>query len=66
MKRNVLVILCDQLRTDFLSCYCSEFSKTPNIDALAKNGVMFEHASSVSPVCAPGRASMMTGRYVSI
>ncbi|WP_029488111.1 sulfatase [Candidatus Epulonipiscium viviparus] len=65
MKKNVVVILCDQLRTDYLSCYGSEFIKTPNIDKLAADGVLFEHATTVSPVCAPGRASMMTGTYLS-
>ncbi|OON95063.1 MAG: hypothetical protein ATN31_00115 [Candidatus Epulonipiscioides saccharophilum] len=65
MKKNVVVILCDQLRTDYLSCYGSNFINTPNIDKLAEEGVLFEHATTVSPVCAPGRASMMTGRYLS-
>ncbi|WP_305768124.1 sulfatase [Candidatus Epulonipiscium viviparus] len=65
MKKNVVVILCDQLRTDFLSCYGSDFIKTPNIDQLAADGVLFERATTVSPVCGPGRACMMTGQYVS-
>lgn len=64
-KKNVVVILCDQLRADFLSCYGFEGIRTPNIDRLAKEGVRFEQAITASPVCAPARASMMTGRYVS-
>ncbi len=63
--KNVMVILCDQLRYDFLSCYGSTEINTPNIDKLAQDGVLFQHATTASPVCAPGRASMMTGRYVS-
>ncbi len=63
--KNVIVILCDQLRPDYLSCYGCEQIKTPNIDALAQDGVLFERSTTISPVCAPARASMMTGRYVS-
>ncbi len=65
MKRNIVVILCDQLRRDFLSCYGFAALQNSNIDALAANGVRFDGATTASPVCAPARASMMTGRYVS-
>lgn len=66
MKKNVICILCDQLRTDFLSCYNPNSPvHTPNIDALTTDGILFKHAITASPVCAPGRACMMTGRYVS-
>lgn len=64
-RPNVVVILCDQLRPDFLGCYGGKGVSTPNIDSLAADGVCFEHAVTASPVCAPGRACMMTGRYVS-
>jgi hypothetical protein len=40
-RRNVLVIVCDQLRADFLGAYGCDFVPTPNIDALAENGVVF-------------------------
>jgi arylsulfatase A-like enzyme len=65
VMRNILVILCDQLRKDFLPCYGAEAIPTPALDSLAKCGVVFDRAITVSPVCAPARASMMTGRYVS-
>lgn len=66
MKKNVMVILCDQLRADFLSCYNPDSPvQTKNIDALSRDGMLFSHAITASPVCAPGRACMMTGRYVS-
>ncbi len=64
-KKNIAVILCDQLRADFLSCYGFKGIQTPNIDRLAVEGIRFEKAITASPVCAPARASMMTGRYVS-
>lgn len=62
-KRNVLVILCDQLRRDFIGPYGSEAVTTPHLDRLAHEGVVFDNALAASPVCAPCRASMMTGRF---
>lgn len=64
-RRNVVMILCDQLRPDFLNAYGADFIPTPNIDALAANGVTFDNAITASTVCAPARASVMTGQYVS-
>ncbi len=63
--RNILVLLCDQLRPDFLSLYGCTAIPTPNLDRLARRGVVFDHAITQSTVCAPARASMMTGRYAS-
>ncbi|MFI3325669.1 MAG: sulfatase-like hydrolase/transferase [Clostridia bacterium] len=64
--KNVMVILCDQFRPDFISCYNENSPvKTPNIDNLYHDGLLCEHAVTASPVCAPGRASMMTGTYLS-
>ncbi len=64
-KRNIVVILCDQIRKDFLHPYGCSAIPTPNIDQLARMGVVFDNAITQSPVCAPARASMMTGRFVS-
>jgi arylsulfatase A-like enzyme len=63
--RNILFIMCDQLRADHLGCYGHPFLATRNIDALAARGVRFEHAFVQSGVCGPSRMSMYTGRYVS-
>lgn len=62
--RNILFIMCDQLRWDYLSCYGHPTLKTPNIDALAKKGVRFTRAYVQSPVCGASRMSFYTGRYV--
>lgn len=62
MPRHVLVILCDQLRKDFLPAYGCEAIATPALDRLAAMGVTFDRAITM-PVCAPSRATMMTGRY---
>ena len=62
--RNILFIMCDQLRWDYLSCYGHPHLQTPNIDALAARGVRFTRAYVQSPVCGPSRMSFYTGRYV--
>jgi arylsulfatase A-like enzyme len=64
VARNILFIMCDQLRWDYLSCYGHPHLKTPNIDALAKRGVRFERAYVQSPLCGPSRMSFYTGRTV--
>ena len=61
---NVLFIMCDQLRYDYLSCYGHPRLHTPNIDSLARRGVIFDRAYVNSPVCGPSRMSYYTGRYV--
>lgn len=64
MKKNVIYILCDQLRAQSLGCYGDFDAKTPNIDLLAKEGTLFENAVATTPLCTPARGNMMTGRYV--
>ena len=61
---NILFIMADQLRWDYLSCYGHPHLKTPNIDALARRGVRFTRAYVQSPVCGAARMSFYTGRYV--
>lgn len=63
--RNVLFVMCDQLRWDYLSCAGHPFLKTPNIDALAQRGLRFPNAFVQSGICGPSRMSFYTGRYVS-
>jgi arylsulfatase A-like enzyme len=62
--KNILFIMADQLRWDYLSCYGHPHLKTPNIDHLAERGVRFDRAYVQSPVCGPSRASFYTGRTV--
>ena len=64
MPKNVLFIMCDQLRFDYLGCTGHPFIKTPNIDALAARGVRFDRTYVQSPMCGPSRMSTYTGRYV--
>ncbi|MEM9320534.1 MAG: sulfatase-like hydrolase/transferase [Pseudomonadota bacterium] len=63
--RNILFIMCDQLRFDYLSCAGHKTLQTPNIDALAARGVRFSNAYVQSPICGPSRMSFYTGRYMS-
>jgi arylsulfatase A-like enzyme len=62
---NILFIMCDQLRYDYLSCYGHKTLQTPNIDRLAERGVTFTNAYCQSPLCSPSRASFYSGRYMS-
>ena len=62
-KANILWICTDQQRFDTLGCYGNPFVRTPNLDRLAESGMLFEHAFCQNPVCAPSRASFLTGRY---
>ncbi|MEM7030828.1 MAG: sulfatase-like hydrolase/transferase [Chloroflexota bacterium] len=59
---NLVFIMPDQLRHDFLSCYGATFVDTPHIDSLAEQGVRYTRAYSASPICVPTRASLLTGR----
>ncbi|MBU3917141.1 sulfatase [bacterium] len=66
-KPNIIVILADDLGFNDISYYANDKSQatlnTPHIDTLAQQGVAFTNAYSGSAVCAPSRASIMTGRY---
>ena len=63
---NILLLMCDQLRQDALGCYGNPIVRTPHIDALAGQGVRFDNMFAAYPVCAPNRASIVTGRYPSV
>ena len=61
-KPNILVIMADQLAPQALSFYGNSVCKTPNLDRLAANSVVFDNAYCNYPLCVPSRASMMSGR----
>jgi len=60
-KKNVLLLVFDDMRPA-LGCYGHPLVKSPNIDRLAKTGMVFERTYCQQAVCAPSRASMLTGR----
>lgn len=63
MQPNIIIFLADDLGYDDLSCYGSRSHKTPNIDALAEDGVSFTDCHSNGCMCSPSRAALLTGRY---
>jgi arylsulfatase A-like enzyme len=62
-RPNILLITVDTLRADFLSSYGFPAKTSPNIDALAAQGVVFDRAIATSSATAPSHASIMTSRY---
>ncbi len=62
---NILFIMYDQLRFDYLSCAGHPHLHTPNFDRVADMGVRFSNAYVQSPICGSSRMSFYTGRYVS-
>lgn len=61
--RNVLFLISDDLKASTLGCYGDKVVKTPNIDRLAKEGVVFERTYCQGTSCAPSRQSFMFSRY---
>jgi arylsulfatase A-like enzyme/Tfp pilus assembly protein PilF len=60
---NLLIITMDTTRADHLACYGHRGIQTPNIDGLARDGVLFANAFTPSPSTLPGHATIMTGLY---
>lgn len=61
-RPNILFILVDDLGKEWVSCYGAEDIETPNIDALAKSGMLFHNVYSM-PQCTPTRLTFLTGQY---
>ena len=62
-RPDILIIVSDQHNASITGCYGDPLVKTPNIDRLAAEGVLFERAYCPYPVCGPSRMSFTTGRY---
>jgi uncharacterized sulfatase len=63
-RPNILFILADDLGYGDLGCYGQQKIRTPNLDRLAAQGMRFTQFYAGSPVCAPSRCVLMTGRHV--
>jgi arylsulfatase A-like enzyme len=61
-RPNILLILADDLGYECLSCYGSQTYKTPHLDRLAAEGMLFRYAFA-QPLCTPTRMQLMTGKY---
>ena len=62
--RRILFITTDQQRFDALGCNGGTVARTPNIDALAREGINFTRAHPQNVVCMPSRSTMITGQHV--
>ena len=62
-RPNVLLILCDDIRWNALSCMGHPHLQTPNIDRLASEGLLFENMFCTTSLCSPSRASILSGLY---
>jgi len=62
-RPNVVFILIDDLRYDLVHCTGNPIAKTPNIDRIARDGVIFANAFVTNSLCSPSRASFLTGQY---
>jgi arylsulfatase A-like enzyme len=62
-KPNIIYITADDMGYADLSCYGNTMFKTPQLDAMAMQGMVFRNAYVAAPVCTPSRTALMTGRY---
>jgi arylsulfatase A-like enzyme len=62
-RPNLLFVFADQMRNHAMGCTGNEQIHTPNLDQLAREGILFSNAISTYPVCCPYRASLITGKY---
>lgn len=62
-RPNIVFIITDDQRFDYLGCMGHPVLKTPNIDRLAHEGAIFKNFFVVTPLCSPSRASFLTGQY---
>lgn len=60
-RPNILFIMADQFRVDYMGCAGAGFVRTPNLDRLAARGVRFTNCASNSPLCVPARVGLATG-----
>ena len=60
-RPNILFLMADQMRSDSIGCAGNPVAITPNLDKLARDGVLFKNAFSTTPTCTPARAAILTG-----
>lgn len=62
-RPNILFIMADDHTRAAMSCYGSKTIETPNLDRLAREGMLFNHMTVTNSLCAPSRAALLTGQY---
>jgi choline-sulfatase len=65
VETNLLFITTDQQRWDSLPCYGLDFMRTPHLDRLAREGLVFERAYTPAPLCVPARNALLSGQWPS-
>ncbi|PKL87303.1 MAG: sulfatase [Ignavibacteriae bacterium HGW-Ignavibacteriae-2] len=63
VQPNIVFIMSDDHAEQAISCYGSKLIKTPNIDRIAKEGILFQNSFVTNSICGPSRATMLTGKY---
>lgn len=67
MKRpNIIFIMTDDHASHAMSCYGSKINKTPNMDRIAEGGIRFDNCFCTNSICAPSRATILTGTHTHI
>ncbi len=62
-RPNILLLFPDQMRAEAMGCMGNPDVKTPNLDRMAKEGMLFRRTYANTPVCCPARAILLTGTY---
>jgi len=62
-RPNIIFIMSDDHAAHALSCYGSKINKTPNLDRIAAEGMRFDNCFCTNSICAPSRATILTGKY---
>jgi arylsulfatase A-like enzyme len=62
-RPNIIFIMTDDHAAHALSCYGSKINKTPNMDRIANEGVLFNNCFCTNSICEPSRAAILTGTY---
>jgi arylsulfatase A-like enzyme len=62
-RPNLVLMMCDDQRWDAMSCAGNTVIKTPNMDRIAKEGILFRNMFVINSLCAPSRATILTGTY---
>ena len=58
MKKQIILLMTDTTRKDMVGCYGNKKMITPNLDALAQEGIRYENAYTCQPVCGPARSAI--------
>ncbi|SHN22843.1 sulfatase [Chitinophaga sp. CF418] len=62
-RPNIIFILSDDHTSQAISAYGNRYVQTPNIDRIAREGILFNHAMVTNSICGPSRATLLTGKY---